>query len=223
VLGRALAEAQRAGVPRDELFVVSKALPQHAGTAAVQTACERSLRRLGLDRIDLYLLHWRGATPLAHTVAGMQALQRRGLIRHWGVSNFDVDDLDELAAVPGGTACAANQVYYSASQRGIEFALLPRQQAQGLPLMAYSPVDQGALARHAALQPLAARLGVTPAQVVLAWVLRGPGVMAIPKAASRAHLLQNLAAAALQLGAGELAEIDRIFPPPRRKQPLATT
>lgn len=139
VTGIALAEALRAGVPRNELFVVSKALPEHASVRGLQAACEASLRRLQLDQIDLYLLHWRGAVPLAETVRGFEQLQRRGLIRLWGVSNFDLDDMRELSAVPGGRACATNQVYYSLSQRGVEHDLLPWQRVQQMPLMAYSP------------------------------------------------------------------------------------
>lgn len=224
VLGRALAQAQQAGVARDELFVVSKVLPQHASADGVQAACERSLRRLGLDRIDLYLLHWRGTVPLAETVRGFEQLQRRGLIHQWGVSNFDLADLRELVAVPGGAACAANQVHYSLSQRGVEWDLLPWQRLQQMPLMAYSPIDQGELADHPALRPVAQRLGVTPSQVALAWVLRQGrqgGVMAIPKAGSALHLRHNWAAASLTLGPSELAELDRAFAPPRGKMPLS--
>ncbi len=224
VLGRALAEALRSGPAaprRDELFIVSKVLPQHAATADVIAACERSLRRLQIDRIDLYLLHWRGSTPLAATVHGFQALQQRGLIRHWGVSNFDVADLAALAAVPGGEACACNQVHYSASARGIEWDLLPTQQQQGMLLMAYSPIDQGELATHPVLQAVAQRHGATPAQVALAWVLRQPGVMVVPKAGRLAHLRANWAAAQLRLPAQDLATIDRAFAPPRAKQPLS--
>jgi diketogulonate reductase-like aldo/keto reductase len=216
-----LAAALRAGLPRSEVFVVSKVLPGHASAAGVVAACEASLRRLQLASIDLYLLHWRGGTPLADTVRGFEQLQRHGLIRLWGVSNFDLDDMRELAAVPGGTACAANQVYYSLSQRGVEFDLLPWQRLQQMPLMAYSPIDQGALADHPALRPLAERLQVTPAQVALAWVLRQPGVMAIPKAGSAVHLGHNRAAAQLNLSDADLAELDRAFPPPHRKQALA--
>lgn len=221
VLGSALAEAMREGLPRDELFVVSKVLPSNAGARDVVAACEGSLQRLGLDRIDLYLLHWRGGVPLAETVHGFEQLQSRGLIRHWGVSNFDVDDLRELAAVPGGKACAANQVYYSLSERGIEHALLPWQQLHQMPLMAYSPIDQGALVDHPSLRELAAQHRATPAQVALAWVLRQPGVMAIPKAVRAVHLRHNWAARGLRLTPDELVWLDRLFPPPQRARPLA--
>jgi diketogulonate reductase-like aldo/keto reductase len=221
VLGEALAAALRGGLARAQVQIVSKVYPHNASAAGVLAACQRSLRRLQLEHIDLYLLHWRGDVPLAETVRGLQELQRRGWVRHWGVSNFDVDDLAELAAVPGGEGCAANQVYYSPGERGVEVALLPRQQALGMPLMAYSPIDQGALAGHAGLQALAAQCGATPAQLALAWVLRLPGVMAVPKAGREAHLRDNLAAATLALDADTLAQMDRLFPPPRRKTPLA--
>jgi len=221
VTGQALAEAQRAGLPRSELLIVSKALPQHAGEAALQAACEASLRRLQLDRIDLYLLHWRGGVPLAETVRGFETLQRRGLIRLWGVSNFDLADMRELGAVPGGKACATNQVYYSLGQRGAGFELLPWQRLQQMPLMAYSPFDQGELTDHPALRPLAERHRCTPAQVALAWLLQQGGVMAIPKAGNALHLRHNWAAQQLHLSAADLAEIDAAFPPPRRRQSLA--
>jgi diketogulonate reductase-like aldo/keto reductase len=221
VVGQAVAEALNEGMSRDELFVVSKVLPSHASEAGVLAACEASLRRLRLEQIDLYLLHWPGSVPLAQTVRGFEQLQRRGWIRQWGVSNFDIAELRALRAVPGGQACAANQVYYSLTQRGVEHDLLPWQRLHQMPLMAYSPIDQGELADHPALRPLAERLQATPAQVALAWVLRGPGVMALPKAATALHLRHNQAALALHLGADDLAEIDRAFAPPRRKQPLA--
>lgn len=221
VVGAALAGALRAGLAREELFIVSKVLPFNASQAGVAAACERSLRRLRLDHIDLYLLHWPGDVPLEDTVHGFEQLQRRGHIRHWGVSNFDLEDLRELTQVPGGAACAANQVYYSLSQRGVEWDLLPWQRVQQMPLMAYCPIDQGDLAGHPALSPLAQRHGVTPAQVALAWVLHQNGVMALPKAGSAEHLQQNWAAASLVLDAADLAALDSAFPPPRGKQALA--
>ena len=222
VLGEALRGAIAAGeVTRDDLFVVSKVYPHNASRRGAVAACERSLARLGLDRIDLYLLHWRGAHPLAETVAAFEALQAAGRIGAWGVSNFDRDDLEELVALPGGDACAANQVWYSASQRGVEFDLLPWMQARGMPLMAYSPIDQAALARHPRLEAVARRLGVTAAQVALAWVLRAQGVVAIPKAVDPGHLRANLDAAGLALDAPALAEIDRAFAPPRVRTALA--
>lgn len=222
VTGQAVAEALRQGVRRSELFIVSKALPEHASARGLQAACEASLRRLQLEQIDLYLLHWRGAVPLADTVRGFEQLQRRGLIRLWGVSNFDLDDMRELSAVPGGRACATNQVYYSLSQRGVEHDLLPWQRVHQMPLMAYSPFDQGELVDHPRLRPVAERHRATPAQVALAWLLHQNGVMAIPKAGNPLHLRHNWAAQQLRLSADDLAELDLHFAPPRGKQVLAT-
>lgn len=224
VLGLAFEPALRQGLAREDLFVVSKVYPHHASRAGVLAACERSLRRLKLETIDLYLLHWRGAEPLAETLAGFAELQRRGWIRRWGVSNFDLDDMLELFALEGGPACSANQVCYGPGARGVEFDLLPWQREHGLPLMAYSPLDQGALVgRRVApsLREVAARHGATPAQVALAALLAQPGVMVIPKAVQLAHLRENLQAGSLVLDAADRAAIDRDFPPPQRKQPLA--
>ncbi len=222
VLGEALRGAIDAGeVVRDELFVVSKVYPHNASRRGAVAACERSLARLGLDHVDLYLLHWRGEHPLAETLQAFEELQAAGRIRRWGVSNFDLADLRELERLPGGAQCAANQVWYSAAQRGVEFDLLPAQRTRGMPLMAYSPIDQAALARHGALQAIGQRLGASAAQVALAWVLRGDGVVAIPKAVTPSHLRDNLAAADLALDAAARSEIDRAFAPPRRKTALA--
>jgi diketogulonate reductase-like aldo/keto reductase len=223
VVGQAVAEALRAGdVRRDALFIVSKVYPHNASRRGTREACERSLKRLGLDAIDLYLLHWRGNHPLRDTVAAMQSLVADGRIARWGVSNFDTDDMEELEPLAGsGPGCAANQVYLSLGERGPEFSLLPWQRERGMPLMAYSPIDQGALAGDKALGELAARLGVTAAQLALAAVIARPGVAAIPKAVRAGHLKENLAAAALKLDAATLEEIDRLHPPPRRKGPLA--
>ena len=205
---------------RDEVFLVSKVLPSNAGRAAAIRACERSLARLRTDRIDLYLLHWRGGTPLSETLAAFETLARDGKIRHWGVSNFDPDDMAELEGLPGGGAVAANQVLYNLTRRGIEFDLLPRCRERGVPVMAYSPIEQGRMLRHPALAKVAARHGATPAQVGLAWVLRQDGVMAIPKAGRPEHVRENRAALDLRLTADDLAELDRAFPPPARPQPL---
>ena len=222
VVGEALADALRAGiVKRDELFVVSKVYPHNASRAGTPAACDRSRRRLGLDVIDLYLLHWRGSHPLQETVAAFEALRARGAIACWGVSNFDTDDMGQLWSVDGGAACSTNQVWYSIAQRGPEFDLLPWMRSHGLPLMAYSPIDQGALAGETKLRALAQAHGWTPAQLALAAVLARPGVQAIPKAVHEKHLRENLAAAAIELDAALLAEIDRLHPPPRRKTPLA--
>jgi diketogulonate reductase-like aldo/keto reductase len=224
VVGRALAEALRAGtLARDELFVVSKVYPHNASRSGVIAACERSLKRLGLDHVDLYLLHWRGTHALRDTVAGFEALRERGRIRQWGVSNFDVDDLEELMTTPGGTACAANQVYYSLGQRGVEFDLLPWQRRRAMPLMAYCPLDQGRLAGDAELSRIGARHGVSAAQVALAWVLGQCGVIAIPKAVREAHVRANLAAASLPLTDSDRHALDARFTPPQGKSPLAMT
>ena len=201
---------------RDRVFLVSKVYPHNASRAGVAAACARSLKRLRTDCLDLYLLHWRGGTPLAETVGGFEALREAGHIRAWGVSNFDVDDMAELP--PG---CSANQVLYNVEARGIEFDLLPWSRAQGMPVMAYSPVGQGgALLRSRPLADIARRHDATPAQVAIAWTLRQAGVVPIPKAADNAHVGQNAAAATLRLTEQDLAEIDAAFPPPRRKQPL---
>ncbi len=233
VLGLAMAEALRAGdVRRDELTIVSKVYPHNASRQGTLAACDRSRQRLALDGIDLYLLHWRGSHPLVDTVAAMRELRTRGAIRTWGVSNFDVDDMLELAglravprpraaAVASADDCVCNQVYLSPTERGAEFALLPWLQQHGQVLMAYSPVDQGALAQSAALRDMSRRLDVSPTRLGLAWLLSRPGVCVIPKAVQEAHQRDNLAAAELVLGAAELAELEVAFPPPQRKLPLA--
>jgi diketogulonate reductase-like aldo/keto reductase len=224
IVGQALAEAIAAGVVRrEEIFVVTKVYPHNASASGVARACDRSRRRLRLDAIDLYLLHWRGRHPLAATVSGFEALRDAGCIAHWGVSNFDVDDMDELWRAPAGTRCVANQVYFSASHRGIEFDLLPWQRRLGVATMAYCPIDQGTLAGDRGLMQIALRHGVTAAQIALAWVLRHPDVIAIPKAAREVHLRENLDAARIELSTSDLEAIDRLFPAPRRKLPLAMT
>lgn len=220
VVGEALAAGP---VRRDEVFVVSKVYPHNASHKGTISACERSLKRLRTDHIDLYLLHWRGSVPLAETVAAFEDLRLAGKIRHWGVSNFDVDDLRELWDVDDGARCTANQVYYSAGQRGIEFDLLPWQRQHAVPVMAYCPIDQGSLARSARLQAAAGARGISAAQLALAWTLRQPDVIAIPKAVQPAHLLDNLAAVSIELGAAELSQVDAAFPPPSRKRRLAMT
>ncbi len=222
VVGAAIAEALRAGdCRREELVIVSKVLPGNASARGVVAACERSRARLGLDAIDLYLLHWAGPHPLAATIEGFETLRQRSAIRHWGVSNFDLQAMQRLLARPGGAACAANQVCYSLAARGIEFDLLPWQRERRLPLMAYCPLDQGSLAGDPRLAALAQSLGVTAARLALAWTLRDSGVIAIPKAVREAHLRDNLAAAALALDGATRAALDRLFPPPRTAQPLA--
>jgi diketogulonate reductase-like aldo/keto reductase len=205
---------------RNEVFLVSKVLPSNASRKGTVAACEASLRRLGTDRLDLYFLHWRGGVPLAETVAGMEALVQAGKIRHWGVSNLDIDDMEELAALPGGEACATNQVLYNLTRRGIEWDLLPWCRERAMPIMAYSPIEQGRLLRKKALKEVAARHGATPAQVALAWAMRDPLVIAIPKASDPQHVRENRAALQVQLTDSDLAGLDRAFPPPTRKQPL---
>jgi diketogulonate reductase-like aldo/keto reductase len=204
---------------RDELFLVTKVLPVHATRLGTIEACERSLRRLGSDRIDLYLLHWRGAIPLEETLDGFQYLIEAQKIRYWGVSNFDVADMEELMQA-GGTTCAANQVLYNLTRRGIEFDLLPWCHQRGIPLMAYSPIEQGRMLGHRVLSEIASRHRAAPSQVALAWLLRHDRVIAIPKAGTSAHVRENRAAADLRLTQKDLAELDRAFPPPTRKVPL---
>ena len=206
-----------AGV-RDRVFLVTKAYPHHASRARLPRACEASLRRLGTDRIDLYLLHWRGAVPLAETIEAMTALKAAGRIGAWGVSNLDVDDMEELVAA-GGEACATDQILYNLSRRGPELQLLPWLDRHAVATMAYSPVEQGRLLGNAALTSIAERKEATPAQVALAWLLRRPGVIAIPKAGSVVHVRDNRAAADLVLDPADLADLDRAFPRPTKFAP----
>jgi diketogulonate reductase-like aldo/keto reductase len=206
---------------RDEVFLVSKVYPHNASSRGTVAACERSLERLRTDRIDLYLLHWRGGHPLAETVAAFERLQGQGKIRHWGVSNLDADEMEELAAVPGGGRCATDQVLYNPMRRGIEWDLLPWCRERGMPVMAYSPIEQGRLPTGGALGEIARRREHTPFQAALAWMLAQDGVIAIPKASRIAHVDANARALQLTLTADELAAIDRQFPPPTRKQALA--
>jgi diketogulonate reductase-like aldo/keto reductase len=205
---------------REEITLVSKVLPQNASKTGTVAACERSLRRLGTEYLDLYLLHWRGQHPLQGTIDAFEALRDAGKIRHWGVSNFDADDLDELVARSSGGFCATNQVYYSVSRRGIEFDLLPIQRRLKMPVMAYCPLDEGKLVRDADLAAVGKRYGASAAQVGLAWLLRNPDVVAIPKAVKPEHLRDNFSATSLQLSDDDLAAIDRSFPPPKRKTAL---
>lgn len=230
VLGRALADALRSNaVKREELIVVGKVYPHNAGRAGVPAACDRSRKRLGLDAIDLYLLHWRGSVPLAETVDAFEALKAAGSIREWGVSNFDIDDLIELEGIarpklmakPGKLHCATNQIYYALDQRGPEFSLMTYQQTLHMPTMAYCPLGQGDLASDPALDELADARGATAAQIALAWAMRSGAVMAIPKAVDHAHLADNFAALDITLNDEELAKIDAAFPPPTQKTPLA--
>ncbi len=206
---------------RDRMFIVSKVLPSNATRRGTVTACERSLRNLSTDRIDLYLLHWRGSAPLHETVEAFIGLQKAGKIRHWGVSNLDISDMAELAALPGGGAAATNQVLYNLARRGIEYDLIPWCRRHRIPIMAYSPIDQGGrLLRHAALKDVAARHDATPAQVALAWLLRQDGMIVIPKAGTVEHARENCAALDLRLTKDDLAELDRAFPAPKAARPL---
>jgi diketogulonate reductase-like aldo/keto reductase len=205
---------------RDEVYLVSKVLPSNATRTGTIAACERSLKRLRTDCIDLYLLHWRGPTPLARSIEAFEQLIAAGKIRHWGVSNLDPDDMAELFGVTGGKAVQTNQVLYNPSRRGIEFDLLPECRARKIPIMAYSPVEQGRILKDRTLVDIAARHGATAAQVALAWAIRGGGVIAIPKAADEAHVRDNRAAVDLALTTQDITDIDRAFPPPRKARPL---
>lgn len=205
---------------RDEAFIVSKVLPSNASRDGTEAACERSLKHLGIDHIDLYLLHWRGGYPLAETVAAFEALKRAGKIGAWGVSNFDVDDMKELLAVPDGRHVAANQVLYNLSRRGIEYDLLPWCQSRGVAVMAYSPLDEGRLLRNADLVHIAKAHQATPAQIALAFLKTQPGVISIPKTASPARAGENRDAMDIHLTGENLVALDAAFPPPKRKRSL---
>lgn len=206
---------------RDEVFLVSKVLPENATRQGTIAACRRSLARLATDRLDLYLLHWRGRVPLDETLEAFAALQRAGMIRYWGVSNLDTDDMEELVGLPGGEAVATDQVLYNLGRRGIEYDLLPWCRSRGIPIMAYSPIEQGRLLPLRTLREVATRHGATPAQVALAWAIRQDGVVAIPRAGTPEHVRDNRSAADLRLTKEDLAELDAAFPPPRAKRPLA--
>lgn len=214
--------AEALGDRRREIFLVSKVLPQHATRRGTVSSCEASLRRLKTDHLDLYLLHWRGAVPLEETLDAFGALERQGKIRYWGVSNFDVDDMTELVSLTAnaGSAVASNQVLYNLMHRGIEYALLPWCRTRGIPIMAYSPLEQGRLAKDRTVKAIANRLGATAAQVALAWVLQQEGVVAIPKAAHFEHVRENRGALEIQLTGEDLEELDEAFPPPLHKTPL---
>jgi diketogulonate reductase-like aldo/keto reductase len=213
LVGEAIAEV------REQVFLVSKALPQNASRARLRGACEASLARLGVDRLDLYLLHWRGPVPLAETVEAMERLVADGLIARWGVSNLDADDMAELVAA-GGAACATDQILYNLTRRGPELDVLPWLGDRGIPVMAYSPVEQGRLLGNATLRTIAAEFDATPAQVALAWVLRDPSVIAIPKAGSVAHVRDNHAALDLALDGVLFERLEAAFPRPKKRGAL---
>lgn len=206
---------------REEVFLVSKVYPHNAGRHQAIAACERSLRRLATDHLDLYLLHWRGDFPLVETVAAFERLRQEGKIRRWGVSNFDTGDMQELSAIEGGEHCATNQVLYRLGERGIEWSLLPWLRTRGIPVMAYSPLGEGALLRNRKLATLAHELGTTAATIALAWLIRQGDIIAIPQSSDDAHLRANHAAIDVELDNATLTALDAIFPPPQAPTPLA--
>jgi diketogulonate reductase-like aldo/keto reductase len=214
LVGRAIAGR------RDDVFLVSKVMPSHATYEGTLAACDASLGRLGTDRLDMYLLHWRGRVPLEETVAAFEELKRSGRIRHWGVSNFDVSDMHELSAIPGGRDVGTDQVLYNLARRGIEWNLLPACQRIGLPVMAYSPIEQGRLAGHPVLEAIGRRHRATGTQVALSWVIWHPGVCAIPEAGTPKHVRENVDALRVMLREEDVVELDAAFPPPPRPVPL---
>ena len=205
---------------RDDVFLVSKVLPFNASRTGTIEACERSLRRLRTDHIDLYLLHWRGRYPLEETIAAFEALQHAGKIGNWGVSNFDTDDMKELAGIAGGEVVSTNQILYNLTRRGPEFDLMPWCAERKIPLMAYSPIEQGRLLGDPVLAEIADETGGTPASVALAWTMRGGNVIAIPKSSNLHHVRDNRKAAELRLSEDQLNRLDRVFMPPSRKTAL---
>jgi diketogulonate reductase-like aldo/keto reductase len=215
IVGRAIASR------RNEVTVVTKVYPHNAGRNSAIAACERSLRRLRTDRVDLYLLHWPGRIPLTETVDAFERLRAAGKILRWGVSNFDHANMQALAALPEGRHCATNQVLYHLGERGVEWNLLPWMRERRMPAMAYSPLGQGALLRNRKLAAIASRLRATPAQVALAWLLQAGDVIAIPASADREHVRSNRAAADLVLDAEARSALDAAFPPPRGSSPLS--
>lgn len=219
LVGEALSQAVRGGLARESLFIVSKVAPQNADARGLARACEGSLRRLGLDHLDLYLLHWRGAVPLDETVRGFESLLGRGWIRGWGVCSFGLDDMKALRRLGSGSRCALNQMHFSLAERGAETDLLPWQRRFGVPLMAGSPLERGTLAKHPALHLLARRIGTTPARLALAWLI-DQGVAVVPKASHAVHLADNFGALAQNLDDFTRAALQRLFPPPPRRKGL---
>jgi diketogulonate reductase-like aldo/keto reductase len=205
---------------RDDVFLVSKVLPTHATYDGTLAACDASLRRLGTDRLDMYLLHWRGQVPLEETVSAFEELKRSGRIRHWGVSNFDFSDMNELTAIPDGRHVETDQVLYNLTRRGIEWNLLPACQRVGLPIMAYSPIEQGRLVDHPVLEGIGRRHRATATQVALSWVISHPGVCAIPQAGTPKHVRENVDALRVMLREDDVVELDAAFPPPPHPVPL---
>ena len=205
---------------RADVFLVTKVYPHNASRKGAIAACERSLRRLRTDRIDLYLLHWRGTVAFAETMEAFMTLQRAGKIRHYGVSNLDAADMEELWTVPGGAQAQTNQLLYNLGRRGIEWDLLPRLRSRRVPVMAYSPIEQGKLVRNARLAKFAKRHGMTAAQAALAWLLAADDIIVIPKSSRRDRLEENLGALEQRLTPGDLLELDALFPPPKQATPL---
>ena len=205
---------------RDQAFLVSKVYPHNASRKGAIAACERSLKRLRTDRIDLYLLHWRGNIPFSETLEGFLALQKAGKIRRYGVSNMDLDDMQELFSLPGGEAVATNQLLYNLTRRGIEWDLLPWLRGKRVPVMAYSPIEQSRLLCNPKLIDFTQRHGMTPVQAALAWLMAKGDVIAIPKTGRRERVKENLGALEHELSAAQLAELDRLFPPPKAPVPL---
>jgi diketogulonate reductase-like aldo/keto reductase len=214
VVGKAIAGR------RQNVYLVSKVLPSNASKRGVPNACEASLRRLGTDYLDLYLYHWRGGPEFSETIEALERLVDQGKIKHWGVSNLDVEDMEEWVSEESGDRVQTNQVLYNLTRRGIEFDLLPWLEKRKVPIMAYSPIEQGRLLRHPALTKIAQRHDATPAQIALAWTLRNPNVISIPKAGNEAHVKENRASVDIALTAADLADLDLAFPPPTRKRSL---
>jgi diketogulonate reductase-like aldo/keto reductase len=207
---------------REEVFLNSKVLPNNATLKGTIEACERSLKRLKTDYLDLYLLHWRESVPLTETLEAFESLKQVGKIRDYGVSNFDIEDMEEVRACPGGAEIVNNQVFYNLSHRGIEWDLLPWCRMRGLPIMAYSPLNEGKLATQTRIKPIAQRYGASCAQVALAWLLGQEGIIVFPKASKQAHVRENRAALDLKLTDDDLKKLDRTFRPPRKKVTLQT-
>jgi diketogulonate reductase-like aldo/keto reductase len=214
LVGRAIAGR------RDDVFLVSKVMPAHATYDGTLAACDASLSRLSTDRLDMYVLHWRGQIPLEETVSAFEELKRSGRIRHWGVSNFDVSDMNDLAAIPGGGDVETDQVLYNLARRGIEWNLLPACERIGLPIMAYSPIEQGRLVGHPVLEGIGRRHRATATQVALSWVISHPGVCAIPQAGTPKHVRENVGALRVTLREDDVVELDAAFPPPPHPVPL---
>lgn len=210
------------GYEREKLFLVSKVYPYNAGKGSIENSIENSLKRLGTDYLDLYLLHWRGSIPLSHTVQCMEELVRQGLIKNWGVSNFDTDDMEELMTVPDGSKCAVNQVLYHLGSRGIEYDLLPWMEKNNIPVMAYCPIAQAgalrsSLVRNPVLNKIAEKYGISVVQLLLLFVLSRENVIAIPRSSKKAHVIENSRTLDLKLSREDLALMDREFPPPTKK------